>query len=64
MNIDLQNPGTQGTIIYWFRNDLRIEDNQALIDACQNAEKILFVYCHSPSTLHAPPWPRMVLLML
>ncbi|MFZ6777088.1 DASH family cryptochrome [Undibacterium sp. Ji83W] len=56
MNVDLQNPDTQGTIIYWFRNDLRIEDNQALIDACQNAEKILFVYCHSPSTLHASRW--------
>lgn len=56
MNVDLQNPNTQGTIIYWFRNDLRIEDNQALIDACQKAEKILFVYCHSPSTLHASRW--------
>ncbi|MFZ6731308.1 DASH family cryptochrome [Undibacterium sp. Ji42W] len=46
----------QGTIIYWFRNDLRLEDNPALIAACQNAEKILFVYCHSPSTLHTLRW--------
>ncbi|MBC3863710.1 DASH family cryptochrome [Undibacterium jejuense] len=33
-------------VIYWFRNDLRIEDNTALVKACQVAEKIVFVYCH------------------
>nr|WP_315482484.1 DASH family cryptochrome [uncultured Undibacterium sp.] len=38
-------------IIYWFRNDLRLEDNPALNHACDLAEKIgaelLTVFCHS-----------------
>ena len=33
--------------IYWFRNDLRLEDNPALVSACTNAKKMLFVYCHA-----------------
>lgn len=34
------------TRIYWFRNDLRLEDNPALRQACQHAGHLLFVYCH------------------
>ena len=34
------------TAIYWFRNDLRLDDNPALVSACQSASQIIFVYCH------------------
>jgi deoxyribodipyrimidine photo-lyase len=38
-------------VIYWFRNDLRLEDNPALNHACNLAErsgaKLLLVFCHS-----------------
>ena len=37
---------TPGTVIYWFRNDLRLADNRALVHACQHAESLVFVYCH------------------
>lgn len=42
------------TRIYWFRNDLRLEDNPALRQACQDAAHLLFVYCHRS----APVAPR------
>ncbi|MFZ6720221.1 DASH family cryptochrome [Undibacterium sp. Ji49W] len=45
-----------GTVIYWFRNDLRIEDNPALVDACHHAENLVCVYCHPPATLDAQRW--------
>ena len=32
--------------IYWFRNDLRLADNPALLQACDRAERLLPVYCH------------------
>lgn len=47
---------SQGTVIYWFRNDLRVEDNPALVDACQHAESLVFVYCHPPAALDAQRW--------
>ncbi|MFZ6641921.1 DASH family cryptochrome [Undibacterium sp. TC4M20W] len=47
---------TQGTVIYWFRNDLRLADNRALVHACQHVESLVFVYCHSLSTLHPQRW--------
>lgn len=38
-------------IIYWFRNDLRLEDNPALNHACTLAERsgaaLLIVFCHT-----------------
>ena len=32
--------------IYWFRNDLRLEDNPALILACKSADTLLPIYIH------------------
>lgn len=36
------------TVIYWFRNDLRLFDNPALSQACDGATHLLPVYVHSP----------------
>jgi deoxyribodipyrimidine photo-lyase len=32
-------------VIYWFRKDLRLDDNRCLNDACAHAKEILFIYC-------------------
>lgn len=32
------------TLIYWFRNDLRLSDNPALLQACREADRLLPVY--------------------
>ncbi|GLJ09261.1 hypothetical protein SUGI_0105070 [Cryptomeria japonica] len=37
-----------GTAIVWFRNDLRILDNEALYRAWQSSETVLPVYCIDP----------------
>ncbi|GGY14600.1 DASH family cryptochrome [Paludibacterium paludis] len=37
------------TIIYWLRQDLRLDDNAALLAACAGA-KLLPVYCHALQT--------------
>jgi len=34
------------TLIYWFRNDLRLADNPAFTQACLNADYLLPVYIH------------------
>lgn len=34
------------TIIYWFRNDLRLEDNPAFLRACNDADCLLPIYIH------------------
>ncbi|MGK5025191.1 DASH family cryptochrome [Janthinobacterium sp. RB2R34] len=44
------------THIYWFRNDLRVEDNPALIEACRQAQHLLLVYCHGNTATPAEPW--------
>ena len=36
--------------IYWFRNDLRLLDNQAFSRACRASSALLPVYCHEPVT--------------
>ena len=36
------------TVIYWFRNDLRLFDNPALTQACNAATQLLPVYIHAP----------------
>lgn len=36
------------TILIWFRNDLRIHDNEILIEAVKRAEKVIPVYCFDP----------------
>jgi deoxyribodipyrimidine photo-lyase len=35
------------TVIYWFRNDLRIDDNPAFTQAHQCAQQVLPVFCHT-----------------
>ena len=47
-------------LIYWFRNDLRLTDNPALVEACLHADYLLPVYIHSPQAkvIHALGFPR------
>ncbi|MDA8685765.1 DASH family cryptochrome [Robiginitalea sp.] len=35
------------TVLYWFRNDLRVTDNPGLLKACE-AERVIAVYCFNP----------------
>lgn len=44
------------TLIYWFRNDLRLADNPAFSQACQSATLLLPVYCHDPKADETTPW--------
>lgn len=44
------------TIIYWFRNDLRLADNPALVQACRSATRLIPVYCHDPVQETVQPW--------
>ncbi len=41
------------TAIYWFRNDLRLGDNLALLQACAHTGQLLPVYCH-PADVNEP----------
>lgn len=34
------------TNIYWFRQDLRLDDSPALLKACESAERLILVYIH------------------
>jgi deoxyribodipyrimidine photo-lyase len=36
------------TILVWFRNDLRVHDNEILLEAVRKADKVLPVYCFDP----------------
>jgi len=36
------------TILVWFRNDLRIHDNEILLEAIRKADTVLPVYCFDP----------------
>jgi deoxyribodipyrimidine photo-lyase len=36
------------TLLLWLRNDLRLEDNEALYQACSNAERVIPVYVLDP----------------
>ena len=36
------------TVLVWFRNDLRIQDNEMLSRACERGETIVPVYCFDP----------------
>lgn len=48
------------TLIYWFRNDLRLTDNSALVEACLHADHLLPVYIHHPQerASHTLGFPR------
>ncbi|MDB5122533.1 MAG: deoxyribodipyrimidine photolyase [Mucilaginibacter sp.] len=39
---------SEKTILVWFRNDLRIHDNEILFEAMRKADKVLPVYCFDP----------------
>ncbi|RXF68369.1 DASH family cryptochrome [Arcticibacter tournemirensis] len=39
---------SEKTILIWFRNDLRIHDNEILIEAVKRAGKVIPVYCFDP----------------
>ncbi|MBS7564288.1 DASH family cryptochrome [Mucilaginibacter sp. Bleaf8] len=41
------------TILVWFRNDLRVHDNEILLEATRKADKILPVYCFDPHYFQA-----------
>lgn len=36
------------TIVVWFRNDLRVHDNEILLEAVKRADYIIPVYCFDP----------------
>jgi deoxyribodipyrimidine photolyase len=40
---------TKGLI--WFRNDLRVHDNESLFNAVENNESVIAVYCFDPDIL-------------
>jgi deoxyribodipyrimidine photo-lyase len=43
-------------VIYWFRNDLRLQDNPALVLACKTATHLLPVFFHDPQFDADTPW--------
>ena len=43
-------------IIVWFRNDLRLSDNEALHQACLDADEIIPVYCFDPQHYALTDW--------
>ena len=43
-------------LICWFRNDLRLGDNPALVEACASAGRVLPVYCHDPAADALTRW--------
>lgn len=49
------------TIIYWFRNDLRLKDNPAFLQACTDAHHLMPIYIHPPGHDEITPWgfPRV-----
>ncbi|GAA0185223.1 DNA photolyase [Lithospermum erythrorhizon] len=42
----------KGVAIVWFRNDLRVHDNEALFLAWESSEAVLPVYCVDPRLFH------------
>ncbi|MBB3212099.1 deoxyribodipyrimidine photo-lyase [Herbaspirillum sp. Sphag1AN] len=38
------------TLLYWFRNDLRLHDNPTFGRACEQASQLVPVYCRPPET--------------
>jgi deoxyribodipyrimidine photo-lyase len=46
---------SEKTILVWFRNDLRIHDNEILLEAVRKADKVLPVYCFDPYYFQRTP---------
>ena len=42
------------TALYWFRNDLRLHDNPALMQACAQADALLPVFCLGSASAARP----------
>ena len=49
------------TAIYWFRSDLRLRDNPAFTQACENVESLLPIFIHQDSLVQETQWnfPRV-----
>ena len=47
-------PSPSNTLLYWFRNDLRLSDNPAFRHACTQATRLLPVFCMAPA--ESSPW--------
>eukprot|EP00741_Cyanophora_paradoxa_P016530 tig00020927_g15961.t1 len=45
---DQPRSGKKGTVLVWFRNDLRIHDHAALHEALENASTVVPVFCFDP----------------
>ena len=43
-------------VVYWFRNDLRVTDNPAFAQACEQTSKVLPVYVHDPENDAKTQW--------
>ncbi|NMM38171.1 MAG: DASH family cryptochrome [Glaciimonas sp.] len=62
MNTSLPRPASDAastsptTLIYWFRNDLRLDDNPGLTQACQQANNLLLVYCRCSTGWQMTRW--------
>jgi deoxyribodipyrimidine photo-lyase len=46
---------SEKTILVWFRNDLRVHDNEILFEAIKKADKVLPVYCFDPFYFKTTP---------
>ncbi|MCU6434574.1 DASH family cryptochrome [Undibacterium sp. Jales W-56] len=44
------------TVIYWFRNDLRLADNPALLNAISRASRLIPVFCHPAGLSQKTAW--------
>jgi deoxyribodipyrimidine photo-lyase len=44
------------TAIYWFRSDLRLTDNPALLRACAESDRLLLVYIRDTNELEGTRW--------
>jgi deoxyribodipyrimidine photo-lyase len=46
---------SERTILVWFRNDLRIDDNEILLEATRKADNVIPVYCFDPYYFKTTP---------
>jgi deoxyribodipyrimidine photo-lyase len=46
---------SERTILVWFRNDLRIDDNEILLEATRKADQVIPVYCFDPYYFKTTP---------
>ncbi len=50
------NPTVSKTTLVWFRNDLRVHDHEALLDATRRADRVIPVYCLDPRHFGTTRW--------